>query len=181
MNNTENQRVMLTKRLIKESLVRLLAAGSIYKLSIRQLCQEAGINRSTFYKYYGSQYDVLAEMETELLDHVQYALAGTSEEAARQIEIICTYLEANLQLVRLLMNNNADPDFPSKLFNLPLISRMLRGRLSGRYDEPDLGYVCTFVINGGYHLIREWISGDARKPAAEIAGLVLELVDKVCR
>ena len=58
MEKRENQRIMLSKRLIKESLTRLLASESIHKISVRMLCEEAGINRSTFYKYYGSQYDV---------------------------------------------------------------------------------------------------------------------------
>ena len=51
MEGRENQRVMLTRRLIKESLTGLLAEESIHKISIRALCERAGINRSTFYKY----------------------------------------------------------------------------------------------------------------------------------
>ena len=65
MEQRENQRVRLSKRLIKESLTRLLQTESIHKVSIRTLCEEAGVNRSTFYKYYGSQYDVLEELEAE--------------------------------------------------------------------------------------------------------------------
>jgi AcrR family transcriptional regulator len=181
MNGKENQRVMLTKRLIKESLIRLLAGESIYKISIRALCEDAGINRSTFYKYYKSQYNVLTEMESELLWHIQEALRASSEDPARQITTICSYLEANADLVRLLTNNNIDTDFPGKLFNLPLIRQMLHDRTFNRYDEESFDYVVTFVISGGYYLIRDWISRDERKPANEIAGLVLQLEEKVCR
>jgi len=35
---------MLTKRLIKESLIRLLTTEGVYKISIRSLCEEAQIN-----------------------------------------------------------------------------------------------------------------------------------------
>ena len=41
MEKRENQRVMLTRRLIQESLTRLLARESIHKVSIRSLCEEA--------------------------------------------------------------------------------------------------------------------------------------------
>ena len=35
MEKRENQRIMLSKRLIKESLTRLLASESIHKISVR--------------------------------------------------------------------------------------------------------------------------------------------------
>ena len=70
MARQENQRVMLTRRLIREGLMELLKTESIHKISVRALCEGAGINRSTFYRYYGSQYDVLAEMEEQVLGDV---------------------------------------------------------------------------------------------------------------
>lgn len=179
MSGKGNQRVMLTKRLIKESLIRLLATEGIYKISIRGLCEDAQINRSTFYKYYGSQYDVLAEMETEMLTHIQKSLGAVFADPAKQIVTICLYLESNANLVRLLTNNNIDPEFPGKLFNLPLIRQMLNIRLGDRYDAECLDYASTFLISGGYFLMRDWINRDQRKPASEIATLILELEEKV--
>lgn len=160
MKIKENQRIMLTKRLIKESLIRLLAAKNIYKISVRELCDDAGINRSTFYKYYGSQYDVLTEMESELLKHIQEALGAASKDPVHQIETICSYLEENADIVRLLTNNNIDPDFPGKLFNLPQIRMMLDKQLGSRYDPESLDYAFTFMTSAGYFLIREWINKD---------------------
>ena len=54
-----NQRVMLTKQLIRGALLKMLKTCNINKISILKLCQIAGINRTTFYNHYGSQYDVL--------------------------------------------------------------------------------------------------------------------------
>ncbi len=181
MSGKGNQRIILTKRLIKESLVRILAEKSIYKISIRELCEDAGINRTTFYKYYGSQYDVLYEIEEELLNHIQDALAGISDDPSYQLDTICAYLDKNAGLVRLLTDNNVDSGFPVKLLNLPPIRRILLEKLSGRYDEQGLDYVVAFVINGGFHLLREWISRDERTPPSKIAALMLELEEKVCQ
>ncbi len=50
-----NQRVMLTKRLIKESLLKILKSKKIHQVSVKELCIGAEINRSTFYEYYGSR------------------------------------------------------------------------------------------------------------------------------
>jgi len=181
MSGKVNQRIMLTKQLIKESLVRMLAEKSIYKISIRDLCGQAGVNRTTFYKYYGSQYDVLSEIEEELLRHVQEELEKISDDPARRLDAICAYFDKNAELVRLLTDNNVEPDFPGKLFNLSPIRQMLYKKLSGRYDEQSLEFVITFVINGGYHLVREWIGGEDRKSPSMISVLILELAEKVCQ
>lgn len=68
MDKKENQRIMLTKRLLKESLIEMLAKKSIKKISVSELCTAAGINRSTFYNHYGSQFDVLKEMELDMIE-----------------------------------------------------------------------------------------------------------------
>lgn len=67
MYKLKNQCRTLTKRLLKESLIKLLKEKDIQKISITELCNEAGINRTTFYSHYSSQYDVLKDMETTIL------------------------------------------------------------------------------------------------------------------
>ena len=183
MEKRENQRVMLTKRLIKESLTRLLAAESIHRVSIRTLCEDAGINRSTFYKYYGSQYDVLAEIEDDLIGSIRDALDdgdNAPEAAGRKIGAICSYLQRNMAFVQLLVGNNMDPDFPDRLFSLPQIKQFMMERLAERYDEETCGYIYTFFISGCYRVVQDWLSADRRKPFEEIAMLMLELIEKIC-
>ncbi len=65
MPHQENQRVRLTKKLLQNNLMEMLETESIHRISIKSLCAQAGVNRSTFYKYYGSQYGLLREIEEE--------------------------------------------------------------------------------------------------------------------
>jgi len=62
-----NQRVTVTKRMVKEGLTRLLEKKPLDKINITELCQEAGVNRTTFYRYYELPRDVLTEMQDEFL------------------------------------------------------------------------------------------------------------------
>lgn len=182
MEKRENQRIMLSKRLIKEGLTRLLEKESIHKLSVRALCEEAGINRSTFYKYYGSPYDVLAEMEEEMLDNVRRALDKENAATDREkIEALCAYFERYMPSVRVLVGNNVDPSFPERLFNLPQVRQMILERLGDRCDEEEQNYVYVFLISGVYHLVQEWILSDSRKSFIEVALLLGDLIDRVCR
>ena len=48
----DDQRTALTKRLLREGLLRLLSKTDLNKISVTQLCIESGINRATFYRHY---------------------------------------------------------------------------------------------------------------------------------
>lgn len=61
----ENQRVRLTKRLLSESLLSLMEQKAFEQISVVELCNKAGVNRATFYRYYSSPIDILKEIQTE--------------------------------------------------------------------------------------------------------------------
>lgn len=62
MTASGETKILHTKERIRNSLIQMLGNITIEKITIKELCMTAGINRTTFYKYYGSQYDVLNEI-----------------------------------------------------------------------------------------------------------------------
>lgn len=75
MNKTD-LRVVKALAQIDRALLECLEQTPLQKLTVDQLCQQAMINRSTFYKYYQDKYD--------LMD--QY-LARTLQEFRRQMDV----------------------------------------------------------------------------------------------
>lgn len=79
-----NQRVAITQKMIQEGLIRLLGKKPLEKISITELCQEAGINRTTFYRYYEVPRDVLTQMQNEFFEetfeHFQKPLTANDIE-----------------------------------------------------------------------------------------------------
>lgn len=184
MGKRENQRVALTKRLVQESFLQLLQRKRIQQISIRELCEDAGINRTTFYNHYGSQYDVLSEISQNYLADIVQTL-GSADPANRgsvhqRVRLVLQYAEEHLELSALLINNNIDETFAARLFSLPKIEDMLGAALSGVADERERNAVISFVIQGSYKLIQDWINAPARISAAEEARLVLTLAERVC-
>ncbi len=178
MEGKTNQRVMLTKRLLKDSLIQKLKQESIYKISIRELCEQAGINRSTFYKYYGNQFDLLREMEEDMLHHVQQTLMESGREKTESISGVCAYLEQNIELSRLLINNNIDPKFPERLFSMPYIRQEIMNTLNSHYGEAEFEYASCFLTYGCYHLVRRWINKDEHEPPEKIAALLMGMIER---
>ncbi len=173
MEKKENQRVLLTKRLLKEAFLEMFETTPIDKIHVRTLCEKAGINRSTFYKYYSSPNDLLEEMENEMLMLVEQELQKCHSLGGSLVTIF-VYLESNIEIARLIINKNISGDFHKKLFNMPALHKVLDSNIQG-FSPSEKNYIVSFVITGYYQMIKDWINKDVREPINEIVKLVLSL------
>ncbi|MCM1060529.1 MAG: TetR/AcrR family transcriptional regulator [Eubacterium sp.] len=169
----ENQRIMLTKKLLKNALIEMLRSDSLYHISIRELCERAGINRSTFYKYYGSQFDLLAEMEQDLLDDINLSLIKENTQNPGILSDILRYIEKNLDLVRLLLNSSVDPEFAGRLFAMPQIQKMIKQMLGSELSAAEYEYTSNFNIYGAYKMVLIWINKEERESPEWLADYII--------
>ena len=65
INGTEDLRVQKTIAAIKESFEELICEKNFHEIRVTELCARAKINKKTFYHYYPTLDDLLAEMQIE--------------------------------------------------------------------------------------------------------------------
>lgn len=179
MNHKENRRVKLTKQILKESLLELLEKENIHKISIRTLCETADVNRSTFYKYYGSQYDLLMEMEEDLLAEIEKNLSPDAAANADRLEQVLDYAKANMKFCKLLFNANIDPDFPKRLLYHPAITQKMNAMISPTDDSVDISYLYDCVLYGGYQMIKRWVNEDCQIPPDKMVQIIDNVYKKL--
>lgn len=183
MEKKENQRVVLTKRLLTEALIRLMDQKSIQKITVSELCREAGINRATFYNHYNTPTDLLEEMEDNLVGEIHALLSRRQTQDnslhGHLVEQICTYLQQNSTIATLLFRNNtAVSDFAYKLFNTPYVLEDLRAQLEALHtlipsdnSEALRSLLITGVLTGSYSMIRQWLMEGMPVSPAELGRL----------
>ena len=132
MIRKENQRIALTRRLLQEGLLRLLAHSSLEDISVTALCKEAGINRATFYNHYTSPTALLCEMEVQLVEELELISnePTTIDTIASQLERYCFKLKENAELVTILVRYHADRDIEE------IITKRLKRRIEDMDFEP---------------------------------------------
>lgn len=173
----EDRRIKLTRKMLKDALIDLLERKDIYHISIRELCEAADVNRTTFYKYYGSQFELLADMENDTLALIGEALTKYPDRRELVIEDACRYLDANLKLARLLVNNNVDPAFPEKLFSMTALKDAVKNG-SGREFTLEFGeYLYGYMTYGAYQVIRTWLNKDEREKPEDIARILIGIIE----
>ncbi len=180
MNCKGNRRVAMTKRLLKDSLLSLLQTETIQKISVRALCERADLNRSTFYKYYNSVYDLLQDMERDLIEEIDKDLnlqAGQSSDTG-QLANILSFVKDHLDLCRTLIDSNADPGFLERLLQHPAILERLETNRAG--DSVERAYAKEFLLYGAYRVIQQWICKACAEPPERMARIIMGLAEKLC-
>ena len=175
----ENQRIRLTRKLLRESLIQLLDAKDIHQITVKEICSGADINRTTFYKYYGGPFDLLRDIEQEVLMRIEECLAEDRSEELDLFVRMLNYFDSNAKLFRILFRNNFDPDFISRMMYLPGISGIVKTNLENTYPSDQSAYLYDFIATGGLQIIRSWLGKNMREPSEYIAGLISDLVRKI--
>jgi AcrR family transcriptional regulator len=66
----EDMRTIRTRKSLKNAILKLLNSNSIDKISIIDICNEANINRVTFYTHYKDKYELVHEVLEEVLKSI---------------------------------------------------------------------------------------------------------------
>lgn len=179
-----DQRVRVTRMLIRRSFLELLKQKPIQNISVREICEAAGINRGTFYSHYTDIYDLQHKIEDEMLRDFENALSPLLSEADHDLNplkitagvFVC--LQANSDLCTVVLGEHGDKDFTWKLLNigrekcLAAYSKLFREATPKQID-----YFYVFVSSGCIGLLRKWMDDGMVMPASEIARMVENLLE----
>lgn len=172
----ENQRVAISKRLLKASLLKLLQKKHITKISVSELCREAKINRTTFYRHYETPDDVLVEIASDYIKAFRASSAPSNapHDLYNEIVQLCQFIYDHADVVKLLIKNNTNEGI-TRIFQE--LSNDFVGKRKILYrgapvDSDTLRLFGGFFSSGIYTLIGRWLLEDIPKTPEEIANLI---------
>lgn len=174
MDKKENQRVRLTKLMLKDALVDLLEKTPLQQITITEICERAEINRTTFYKYYSSECDLYADIENDFITILEINLANGPEKS---LEKLLNLISNNRKMATVLLNNSSVETLSQRIFSLPAIINYMNLKQLDKtpYNEE----ISSFLFNGSYALIKKWINTGFLIPPKELSVLMIDLINKV--
>lgn len=178
MNTKNNQRTRLSKILFKNVLIELLKEkSSVEKISVRELCDRAQLNRSTFYAHYNEPKDLLYEIENELLaatkEHLEKIGNETDMGAHKYILSFLKYIKENDGLFRALLIDSADPNFRTRFMQFSTAQFM--ANLQIEFPKETEQYILSYLLNGNAGIIIQWIRSDYSVDEKTIVNLLFSI------
>ncbi|UYX13639.1 TetR/AcrR family transcriptional regulator [Lactobacillus delbrueckii subsp. indicus] len=112
----KRSRKTASKAKIRQALIDLVPAVGFQQLTISQLCQEAGINRGTFYLNYLDKEDLLRQTEADFFAGIQELLKGSGRRESAE-------LFSKESILRLLDYVKENEDLVMVFFKSDLVQR----------------------------------------------------------
>ena len=179
-SSKDDRRVKYTKRVLKESFIKLLEKKTISQLTIKEICAEADINRATFYAHYNDQYDLLRKIEDELLDNIntyleEFDFKKSNMDAVTPAEKIFDYIKENARLCKLLLSEQGDFNFQKKVMALVYEIIITQLTVNNTITREDAEYVYSFTITGCVGVVQKWFDDGMKKTPRFMAEMVVRL------
>lgn len=169
------------------ALIALLKKKPLAYLTVKEICETAGVNRSTFYLHYETIGDLLNETTRYLLnDFLSYFSTDTQAIAFNLAEceldelmFICdkylspylTYIRDNKEVFGTALLHNKTLGFEDvykrmfeNIFN-PILDRF-------HYPQENRPYVMLYYLNGINAIVLEWVRNGCDKSIQEISEII---------
>ncbi len=189
MNKNES-RYFNTSKKIDDALVSLLEKKEYEFITIKDICKEAKVNRSTFYLHYENINDLLEEVIENANKDFSLAFASIQKKSPafsnkedlmfitdEYLVPYLTFVKKHKKLYQALKNNSLlfKTDETENNIYKNLISKILdKYEIEERYK----GYYFEYFVSGIQAIVMKWLNNDCDLDIQEVADLIKKLVKK---
>ncbi len=177
----DDRRTRYTRRVIQESLVRLMSRKPIAKITVKEICEGADVNRSTFYAHYQDPYDLLLKIKQEVLEEINRWLNDLvspmdGASAGQIMKLVFEYVLNNAELCKVLLGEYGDEKLQEEIMMIAQARVMQEWPGNAIASEGLSEYLVQFGVFAGASVIKKWLERGLKEPPEEMAELVIRLI-----
>lgn len=186
MNKSESKYFNTALRM-DEALIALLEKKDLEYITVKEICEKAGVNRSTFYLHYETVADLVNETVVMINERFLSYFPRSSEDFAGEMDsrelndLVLITREYLLPYLRFIRDNKAV--YRAALRNPVNIQADDRyGQLKKQIIAPILErfeipaehhpYYIAYYIQGIMAIIKEWLCRDCREEVETVASII---------
>lgn len=174
MNKFESKYFATAVRM-DEAFLELIEKKDFAYITVKEICERAGVNRSTFYLHYETVGDLLAESAQHIIDEFVACMPYDTAEFLEKLEdrpldelylITPEYLTPYLTYIRehrRVFRATVEQASALRMYDAyAALNRHVLTPILNRFGVPsdDQKYVMQFHISGLMAIINEWLKGD---------------------
>ena len=164
--------------MITESFLTLLKEKTTGEITVKELCENAHINRATFYAHYENIFDLADEIRQVLVGSIVETVTGFSnEDSLSEMAIsVCRCIADNAENCEIIFGRYADADFADSVVEMLRARYLSLWRECGGNDEDEMNYLFTFMAYGGLAVLRSWVQSGMTQSSEYIASFLVKNV-----
>jgi AcrR family transcriptional regulator len=177
----ESRKTKYTQMALQDALMELMEEKSISKITIKELCQKADINRTTFYAHYTDQNDLLHEIEASVLLSVSKFVGSLhcpmdKSSIIQIIQEFLQYIADNNKHIQILLSEQGNVYFQKELFTM-IYEQCEIMALAAPSSTTE--FYSIFVLNGSIGLIQHWLKSGLTKSVNDMSEIIFNMAAQI--
>lgn len=186
MNRSESKYFATATRM-DEAFLELLEKKDFTYITVKEICEKAGVNRSTFYLHYETVSDLLAESARYIITQFVEAMPHDTAEFMSQIQTrpleelylitpeyltpYLNYIKKHRRIFRTTLEQTSVLGMNDAYLSL---NRHVFMPILNRYQVPlsNQKYMMPFYINGIMGIVNEWLKEDCEDSIERIISVI---------
>ena len=181
---TLDRRIRKTRRVIRQCLTELLKTKRIQDITVREISEKADINRGTFYLHYRDIFDLMEQIENELLEELEDVLnhfkaSDLLSNPALVFTRVFQLVKENSDMVSILIGQNGDINFVNRLKDIvreKCLKDWMEVFRSGNAAAFDAFF--SFIVSGCIGLVQYWLQTGLKETPEQMAKLTEHIITK---
>ncbi len=140
-------RVKYTKMVLKKALLELMQHKPVNKITVKEICERAELNRATFYAHYSDCFDLLESIEEELFGQFERSMQSytRSFDIAGLVDGLYRIVQENEAVCRVLLFGRRSTELIHRMIAYAhdlSISAWRKTLKNASADELEMLYLC---------------------------------------
>ena len=181
-----------TKKLIQQSFVKILEKKPFESITIGEITKTAKINRGTFYLHFQDKFDLLDQMEQQLisdlgahLDKLQssYSPHHTFEKQQENLaSTLFCFIGMHSPILKIFLSDHGRAGFHIRFRDA--FSDKVRinlEKIEGFGDKLNvpIEYFLSFITSAFLGLIEQWVQNDLDKTPSEMTKIYIDIISYI--
>lgn len=172
-------RIEKTERAIRNAFWELRSQKNLEKITVKELCELAYINKSTFYAHYPDIFALSATLEDETISSILESILPEQEYTLKNAEIftknLCMAFFTHRSLIKVLFSGGEGHHLGDRLDKS--IKEMIYRKYPEFENDPEKNIMLSFCIHGSYHALRDYLDQDFDTAVGIISKMVKSVSD----
>ena len=163
-----------TKHGIFNAFIELRSMKPLERICVKELCDNANINKSTFYAHYRDIYDLSDKIENEITTQIMSEidindLINRLENLPKQLAVLYTSKQS---LISTIFSGSRTQEWPKKVLNA-IIERV--NETHSDLADKKFKIMLTYSVYGGYYAFNE----NSNYPEQLLIGTLSEISERL--
>lgn len=182
MNKKNNKQFQNSATRMEQVTLELMNKTPFKKISVRLICEKAGVNRSTFYAHYTDIYDMIDQMETKLQKNLMNHYPAHENLAPLSLESFIPFLEfirEHKNFYRIALKTRQE--FPLKQGFEPLWNQVVKPLClkAGITSENEMMFYFVGFQAGFTMILKHWVDQGCAENIETVAQIIQNTIPSV--